>query len=440
MPILTNDPGPLTRRAALRALAMAALCAAPLPLTMAHAAPAPRSRSRPRRQREAGTLRALTLNVWGLPNAPDRDFRMAHIADVLARGDYDLVAIQEAWLGIDRDTLRAGAARGGLAHDVFFDEGTLGTGLMLLSRYPLSDAAFTRYTLNGDPLVADHYVPKGLGFARVATPSGPLDAYVTHTIAQHNPNDRADRYRPHRVAQLYELTEQVNARSAESPLLVMGDLNARPDQFGYGMLLALTGLADGFFALHPDDPGYTYSVDNLYNPDARTRRLDYVLARDGGAMRLTPGAAEIVLKLIPITEGTPQPKAYSDHYGVRVDYALEPLDAPLPSAVPTGADVESTLREAAAALRDGLAEEKGRRPRRAVEAGVGLAGAAALYAAGARVEDRQAELGRALKGPGAAAAGAYALASGWLAAITSRLIVRGYESVLRRIDARLGTI
>jgi endonuclease/exonuclease/phosphatase family metal-dependent hydrolase len=437
MHTLTNDPGPLTRRAALRALAMAALCAAPLPLMRAHAAPDPRSR--PRRQ-NGGTLRALTLNVWGLPSAPDREFRMAHTADALAEGDYDLVAIQEAWLGIDRDTLRAGAARGGLEHDVFFDEGTFGTGLMLFSRYPLADAAFTRYTLNGDPLIVDHYVPKGLAYARMETPSGPLDVYTTHTIAQHNPNDGQDRYRPHRVAQLYELTEQVNTRSAEAPALVMGDLNVRPGQFAFKLPGALAGLVDGFTALHPDDPGDTYSALNAYNPGARTRRLDYVLARSGGALRLTPQAAEIVLKLIPMTEGTPQPKAYSDHYGVRVDYALEPLDGPLPSPVPTGDEVENTLRETAAVLRDGMMEEQAKQPRRALNAGVGVAGAAALYAAGTRIEPTNEELGGIMKGPGAAAAGVYALANGWLAAITSGRIVRGYEAVLRRIDARLDAI
>ncbi len=430
MQTLTNDPGPLTRRAALRALAMAALCAAPLPLTRAHAAPAPRSH--PRRQ-NGGTLRTLTLNVWGLPSAPDREFRMAHTADALAEGDYDLVAIQEAWLGLDRDTLRAGAARGGLEHDVFFDEGSFGTGLMLFSRYPLADAAFSRYTLNGDPFVADFYVPKGVGYARTETPSGPLDVYVTHTIAQ-------NAYSAHRIAQFFEFAEQFNARSADMPAIALGDFNIRPNRFGFAMLLALTGMVDGLTTLHPDDPGYTYSSENPYKPETSSRRLDYVLARSGGALRLTPEAAEVALKLIPMTEGTPQPKAYSDHYGLHVDYALEPLATPLPSPVPTGDKVENTLREAAAVLREGLAEEESRRPRRAVGAGVGLAGAAALYTAGTRIEPTNEELGGIIKGPSAAAAGVYALASGWLAAITSGRIVRGYEAVLRRIDARLSAI
>jgi endonuclease/exonuclease/phosphatase family metal-dependent hydrolase len=417
---------------------MAALCAAPLSFSLPAASPAPDRLTRPRRAQADGTLRTLTLNVWGLPSAPDREFRMAHTADVLAEGDYDLVAVQEAWLGIDRDTLRAGAREGGLVHDVFFDEGTFGTGLMLLSRYPLADAVFSRYTLNGDPLVADRYVPKGVGYARTSTPQGALDVYVTHTIAQHNQSDAEDRYRPHRVAQLYELAEQVNAWSAESAALVMGDLNVRPDQFAYGMFGALTGMADGFTALHPGEPGYTYSALNPYKPGTHTRRLDYTLARSGGTTRLTPESAEVVLTLVPMTADTPQPKAYSDHYGVRVDYALEPVDTPpLEAPIPTGDAVDDTLSETAAVLRDGLAVERGRRPRRALSAGVGLVGAAGLYVTGARIEPHNADLGGVLKGPGAAAAGTYALASGWLATITTRRVIRGYEAVLGRIDARL---
>lgn len=410
---------------------MAALCAAPLPFSLSAASPAPDRLTRPRRAQEDGTLRTLTLNVWGLPSAPDREFRIAHIADVLAEGDYDLVAVQEAWLGIDRDTLRAGARQGGLVHDVFFDEGSFGTGLMLLSRYPLADAAFTRYTLNGDPLVADHYVPKGIGYARAETPQGALDVYVTHTIAQ-------DPYSAHRVAQFYEFAERFNTLSADMPAIVLGDFNIRPNRFGYEMLLALTGMTEGFTALHPGDPGHTYSSENPYKPKTTSRRLDYAFARSGGTTRLMPEAADIVFKTIPLTADTPQPKAYSDHYGVRVDYALEPVDTPLPSGVPSDDAVDDSLRRAAAVLRDGLAAERAKRPRRALSAGVGLVGAAGLYVTGARIEPHNADLGGVLKGPGAAAAGTYALASGWLATITTRRVIRGYEAVLSRIDARLG--
>src|SRR5690606_37765088 len=122
-------------------------------------------------------------------------------AGYLARADLDVVAIQEAWLPADRRTLIAGAAQGGLIHARTYNPALAGSGLMILSRWPVVESGFTPYLLNGDPFTPDFYAPKGIAHARLDAPFGPLDGYTTHALAQHSNIGGEDRYRPHRLEQ-----------------------------------------------------------------------------------------------------------------------------------------------------------------------------------------------------------------------------------------------
>ncbi len=326
------------------------------------------------------TIRALTLNVWGLPAAPHRGARIALVAEALASAAYDVVAVQEAWLPADRHTLMLGAADGSLPHAAAYPARAPGTGLLILSRWPIREARFTPYLLNGDPLTWDYYAPKGLAFARLAAPFGPLDVYTTHTIAQHSNIPGIDYYHPHRVAQMVQTAWLLNERSAGVPALALGDFNVMPGTLGHRALLTLSGAGEAFADLHPADPGFTYSADNPYKLRTYTRRLDYVFYRSGPLLDLTPTAAEITFRHTP--PGSPAP-AYSDHYGVAAEFATAPADrlsAPLPALVDPV--VQSILREVRTVLSAGDAASRSRQLRRAVLAAASLAGAIALSGRG----------------------------------------------------------
>lgn len=66
-------------------------------------------------------LKILTLNVWGLKYiSKHRQFRINHIANRIAEGDWDVVALQEIWVeSEDWRRLRA-TCEDRLPHSKFF--------------------------------------------------------------------------------------------------------------------------------------------------------------------------------------------------------------------------------------------------------------------------------------------------------------------------------
>lgn len=101
--------------------------------------------------------------------------------------------------------------------------------------------------------------------ARIALPGGdPLDCWVTHLSLDAPSRERS-------IARLRDII--LNNPSLLPPLL-MGDLNARPDDPALQPLRD-AGLCDLWPIAHPDDPGGTYPAD------APHERIDYLFAGVG---------------------------------------------------------------------------------------------------------------------------------------------------------------
>ena len=67
--------------------------------------------------------------------------------------------------------------------------GIFGSGLVTLSRWPLLESGFHLYSSQGDPLAltcGDYLAAKGYGWARLSSPSGPLDVFNTHLHANYS--------------------------------------------------------------------------------------------------------------------------------------------------------------------------------------------------------------------------------------------------------------
>lgn len=265
-------------------------------------------------------LRVLTLNTWGIAFSSDKPRRIQAIAAHLAEWDYDLVGLQEVWEADDLQTLVKGAKNGGLPHYHHFPSGMVGSGLVIFSRYPITDVHFHRFRTAAASRTywrLEYLGGKGVGMVRVETPSGSVDVYNTHAVAQYNP-DSIDENKPHRAAQMYEITQFVNQHTAENPLIFFGDFNTLPRHIGYRVMTRLLNTTDSFFALHPEDPGFTYSTKNPYNDsvEKQPERIDYVFIRKGRDRVLIPQEAEVCLQ-------TYEDIAYSDHYGVRVKLEMQ---------------------------------------------------------------------------------------------------------------------
>src|SRR5438552_2782711 len=126
-------------------------------------------------------MRVLTYNVAGIPFvhravAP----RLRAAAARLKASDYDVVAVQELWVGLlGWAFLRASA----MAHHARFAFGRLaGAGLATLSRHPILEVErrpFQAQTLNLR-LDGEAISLKGVLRTRLDTPAGTLDVYNTH--------------------------------------------------------------------------------------------------------------------------------------------------------------------------------------------------------------------------------------------------------------------
>ncbi len=337
-----------------------------------------------RRRAESQAVRVLTLNVWGIPIASDRAERMKAIGEQITAFDPDVVTLQEAFVPEDRERILSYLAPGRWPYVHYFASGIIGSGLLIISRYPIADAGFYRFRLAGRPerlLEADFYAGKGIGFVRLQTPAGLLDLYDTHALAQYAPDEK-DEYAAHRATNLYEAARFVEAQSGGNPALFCGDLNARPDQLGYRLVTLLGKATDCYVSANPGDPGVTYSPTNPYSDGEPPQRIDYIFVRNGASLGFNVRSARVVLK----EQSSASPKAYSDHYGVLAD--LELTSTPETTAQIDPQAVKQALADLSAVLDQAAVDIQGRQSAHTAQAGMGLAAAPGLAIAG-RIAQRR---------------------------------------------------
>ncbi|CAN0466915.1 unnamed protein product, partial [Ectocarpus sp. 8 AP-2014] len=226
-------------------------------------------------------LRVLTQNLWGIPVISRcLEARVHAFAKTLGVG-WDVIALQEVWHARERDALRRAALAAGLRYSRHFEHGCGapllgpgmgGTGLLILSRFPITESFFRRFSANGQPYQlqhSDYLGGKGLGLARLHTPAGAVDLYVSHL---HGDYSRAkgskdpDRYKSHRVAQAFEVAHIIRLTSRSPLVLLLSDLNAGPGSMPYGLQRSVAGLLDAFGEAKPDEDGFTCeATDNVFS-------------------------------------------------------------------------------------------------------------------------------------------------------------------------------
>lgn len=301
-------------------------------------------------------LNILTFNTWGIPNSKDKDDRSAALAEYLSTCDHDIIGLQETWTQSAIETIREGALKGGLIHIHHFPAGIIGSGLMLLSRYPVEEIGFRRFRLAGAPeplWQGDFLAGKGMAYARIQLPETRIDVYDTHVVAQYRP-DEQDVHRPHRAAQIFELAQWMNRQSGDVPVIAMGDFNSMPHQPGYRIMTVIAGMKDCYEMTNPGADGFTFTSANPYGRAGHQERIDYVFARDGGGYSLTPAAAEVTMQ----STGEAYPPAYADHYGVQVTLNLEASEK---TYSPNWEQVAAALEEIHILMSDAVLETQARK-------------------------------------------------------------------------------
>lgn len=216
------------------------------------------------------TLKVLTFNIQDLlVVASNHENRMRAIARKLNEVDPDIAGFQEAFVAAHREILTTALKQQTrLQHFQYYDSGTMGSGVLIASAYPIEEVYFQRYTDNNPwwkIWEGDWWAGKGAGLARIALPGGRyLDFYNSHAQAGYgNPY-----YDTVRTNQMSEFARFILASHASTiPALVVGDLNCRKEDpdcqalYDGASLVPATNMETGIDQiLHVEDPAYTVEV------------------------------------------------------------------------------------------------------------------------------------------------------------------------------------
>src|SRR5690606_11224595 len=124
-------------------------------------------------------MKILTLNIWGAPYAKHRSARITAISQEIKRLSPDILLFQEAYLPDNRKDLIENL-HATWQHFHYFPSALVGSGLLTMSKYPITDAHFHKFRMQGKPediLHGDYYAGKGVGLTRIDTPQGLIDVY-----------------------------------------------------------------------------------------------------------------------------------------------------------------------------------------------------------------------------------------------------------------------
>ena len=238
------------------------------------------------------SLRIMSLNMWGVPNVRHRLERFGELQEWLAKNpeELDIVCIQEIFVRHDVDRVVEGAWRGGLAYHHAFSAGpgfihSDAPGLLVLSRFPIVDALFHRFSVNGKPHKIHHidwWFGKGIGLVRVDTGCSTVDCFITHLVAAYVPWKACfpeDEYAAQRAVQAYECSRWMELTQRSDLTVLCCDMNAPRGTCAHGIIMSRTHMQDA----HADDTYPTWAYDgNPYTTGEDPARIDYILWKGHG--------------------------------------------------------------------------------------------------------------------------------------------------------------
>ncbi|MFT5287988.1 MAG: sphingomyelin phosphodiesterase 2 [Planctomycetota bacterium] len=190
----------------------------------------PRQSSVPVRWDEGHELSVVTMNAKDmLWLSEDRRLRMDRIAELLVELNPDVVCLQEGFVSRDISLIREPLRDIGLRFAMDYPSGVVGSGLWILSRFPVRETYFKRFSKNGVfhyTRGGDWWAGKGVAFARLELSEDKfLDIYNTYMVCNLGPRE----LRAHRMDQARELAEFVDTTTPGSiPVIVLGDFNCGP--------------------------------------------------------------------------------------------------------------------------------------------------------------------------------------------------------------------
>ncbi|KAE8240098.1 hypothetical protein A4X13_0g7939 [Tilletia indica] len=242
----------------LRAIAdrLGSVPATPLPTGFAHSSSGSSS--------NGGTSAAAAANGSDPTNAYDAEDDEGREREEEDEDAYDVIALQEIWVESEDWRYMRSRCAERYPYAKFFFTAAVGSGLAILSRFPIVSTHTQPYLLNGVPIYVSHgdwIAGKAFGSVTISHPRlGLVDIYNTHTMAAGG-EDGPEFIRAHRVAQAWELATKVRDSAERGRhAIVMGDINSTPPSLTIAVLRDVGGLQDAFLASHPSLPAHAVSL------------------------------------------------------------------------------------------------------------------------------------------------------------------------------------
>lgn len=263
------------------------------------------------------SINIATINTYSIPVLPPfRQERISLIGDRIDYHQFDYVSIQEAFSSSVRDKLYA---RSLMPHNFYFDvKGTIGSGMVMLSKYPLEKKSFWYHLLMGRKRDAEFWSGKGVAKTTVNKDGLPVSLYNVHLLSRLSKN--ADEYTDYnsvdRLSELFEVFTQVVEQRDSDAFAVLGDFNMNSKNKEFDFFKKLTHLEGTLFE-QDDSNACTYCDDNTFNGKSEGQ-LDYIWI----SPRLEFLNKNIFLKKTFVIDG--KPSNLSDHYGVRAKLGIRP--------------------------------------------------------------------------------------------------------------------
>ncbi|XP_058953535.2 putative neutral sphingomyelinase [Pocillopora verrucosa] len=302
-------------------------------------------------------LRVLTLNCWGIPHVSKMwEERKVLIAEELAKGHHDVVTLQEIWSRSDYELISQ-IVNEVLPYSHYFYSGVIGSGVCVFSRYPIIDAYFYRYSLNGYMYKithADWFGGKGVGYCLIDHPKQLIHFFATHTHAEYN---ESGEYAPHRAVQAYQLSQFVHHLTKPSDaVLVCGDMNCEPSQLFYRIIKDVTGLIDAWDKHGTIKPGCYGNTSDVSSNTFSGDRSDATVSQEGGPedgkridyIFYQSSQRSLECTHCEVTMGHVPGKtfSFSDHEGVAASFVVTDTMADETDSFQTAVSISSKGREA----------------------------------------------------------------------------------------------
>jgi len=254
------------------------------------------------------SITAVTFNVHDMYLVSTyRKERITAIAHILKRLNPDVVGLQESWIKSDRQLLMSILKTSRLQYAVYFPSGLVGSGLFIISAYPIVEYWFHRFSARGKWWKlwhSDYWGGKGCALTRVQlTVDHFVDFFNTHTHASYSDDGEYDLERASNLSEVMQFVKCANIPAC--PAIVVGDFNCSMQESQWDSLVQGGALQR---AMATDS-----AIDHIMVARNPTYRFETIETHE------IAEAVEIQGRLI----------AVSDHFGYMSKIRIVPTNSPV---------------------------------------------------------------------------------------------------------------